>query len=153
MGNTTFYYKVKNDKDKIDWKDIFSEYKKKHTKSELEYALSAGTSLNSATEADMLEKWQKPWMFYPLLKGGLILLAIMYVLFFVTLFIHRIIHRLFEQIFVTGLAIKISLLPFPVSITKMLREFPCVPSQTNRKRIRLTVFFRSSKHLLNCRIH
>lgn len=81
MGNTTFYYKAKNDKEKIDWKDIFSEYKKKHTKSELEYALTAGTSLNTATEKDMLAKWQKPWMFYPLLKGGLILLAIMYGVF------------------------------------------------------------------------
>ena len=86
MGNTTFYHKVKKDKDKIDWRDIFSEYKKKHTKSELEYALSAGTSFNAATEADMLEKWQKPWIFYPLLKGGLILLGIVYGLFLVSLF-------------------------------------------------------------------
>ena len=89
MGNTYFYNKAKTNADSITWKDIFSECRKKHSKKELEYALQAGTSFNTATETDMLAKWQKPWMFYPLLKGGLILWVGIYVLFFLTWYISK----------------------------------------------------------------
>lgn len=85
MGNTFFYQQVKSDVSKITWKDIFSEFRKKHTKQDLEYALSAGTSLNTATEENMLSKWQKPWIWYPLLKGGLVLVFGLYLVFFLLL--------------------------------------------------------------------
>ena len=78
MGNTFFYRQVKSGGDEITWKDIFSECRRKHTRQELEYALSAGTSMNQVSEADMLKKWQKPWVFYPLLKGGLLLVFLTY---------------------------------------------------------------------------
>ncbi|MBR1693261.1 MAG: FHA domain-containing protein [Lachnospiraceae bacterium] len=85
MGNTTFYRQAKQDISQITWKDIFSEYKVKHTKEDLEYALMAGTSLDRATEQNMLAKWKKPWIFYPALKLGLALLAILYGVFFFNL--------------------------------------------------------------------
>jgi len=78
MANTTFFYRAKNNPDSITWKDIFSDFRKKHTKKDLEYAMLSGTSLLNVNEGNMLEKWQKPWIFYPLLKGGLALLALIY---------------------------------------------------------------------------
>lgn len=87
MGNTVFYNKAKSNVDSITWKDVFSECRKKHSKQELEFSLQAGTSINDATESDMLKKWQKPWLFYPLLKGGIILWVFIYLLYFATLII------------------------------------------------------------------
>lgn len=64
MANTEFYRQLESDAGKITWKDVFSEYRKKHTKADLEYALLAGASLDGATEENMLKKWKKPWVFY-----------------------------------------------------------------------------------------
>lgn len=86
MGNTFFYRQVKDDSTKITWKDILSECRKKHTRQDLEYALSAGTVMNRVAEADMLGKWQKPWIFYPMLKGGLLLVILTYAALFVPIF-------------------------------------------------------------------
>lgn len=85
MANTEFYHQIEKDSAKITWKDVFSECRKKHTKADLEYALLAGTSLDSATEEDMLKKWRKPWVFYPLLKSALILVAMIYGLLYLSL--------------------------------------------------------------------
>lgn len=82
MANTSFYREAQKDSNKITWKEILSECTKKHSKKELEYAMTAGTSLNTATEADMLDKWRKPWVFLRLLIGGLILLGLLYVFYF-----------------------------------------------------------------------
>ena len=60
MGNTVFYRQLNEDARQIGWKDIFSEYRKKHNHEDLEYALAAGTSLNTASEEYMLQKWRKP---------------------------------------------------------------------------------------------
>lgn len=76
MANTEFYNKAYTDTDKITWKDIFSEFRLKHTKQDMEYALLAGTSLDTATEATMLLKWRKPWLFYRLFWGGMALIAV-----------------------------------------------------------------------------
>lgn len=84
MGNEQFYQKLAQDAE-IKWKDIFSECRRKHSREELEYALLAGTTLNSATEANMLQKWRKPWVFYPLLKAGAALIVLVYGLLFVNL--------------------------------------------------------------------
>lgn len=82
MANTEFYDRVRTDTDKITWKDIFSEFRRKHTKQDMEYALLAGTSLDTATDMTMLQKWRKPWLFYPLLLGGAALIAIIYCVVF-----------------------------------------------------------------------
>ncbi|MEY8391619.1 PrsW family glutamic-type intramembrane protease [Lachnospiraceae bacterium 45-W7] len=86
MGYTRFYGKLQQETADITWRDVFSEYKNKHTRKELEYALLAGTAWNSVTEADMLQKWKKPWVFYPLLRGGLGIVAVIYGLLMISLF-------------------------------------------------------------------
>lgn len=75
MGNTFFYQDVKADKSNITWRKILSDAFRKHTKDELEYAMTAGMAVNTATEEDMLRKWHKPWVFWKvaLIGGGLIL--------------------------------------------------------------------------------
>lgn len=82
MANTEFYDRIRTDADRITWKDIFSEFRIKHTKKDMEYALLAGTSLDTATDLTMLQKWRKPWLFYPLLIGGAVLIGIIYLLVF-----------------------------------------------------------------------
>lgn len=72
MGYTQFYREVQETPDKITWKDIFSEFRQKHTKEDMEYAFLAGTAVDSASEEDMLHKWKKPWLFW---RVFLILLA------------------------------------------------------------------------------
>ena len=78
MGNTVFYNNLNENASQIGWKDIFSDYKKKHDKQDLEYALAAGTTLNTASEEYMLQKWRKPWVFYPVMKWGLAFIALLY---------------------------------------------------------------------------
>ena len=85
MGNTFFYQEADKNADKITWKEIFSECRKKHTRADIERALMAGTSMDKADETNMLSKWNKPWLFYPLLKGGIVFLIFLYVVYFLTL--------------------------------------------------------------------
>lgn len=82
MANTEFYERIRTDADRITWKDIFSEFRIKHTKKDVEYALLAGTSLDTATDLTMLQKWRKPWLFYRMLIGGAALIGIIYFLVF-----------------------------------------------------------------------
>ncbi len=84
MGNTTFFKKIKYDAKGITWREIFSESFKKHSRDELEHALSAGTVHNRATEHDMLSKWSKPWIWFPAMIIGLVLVAVVIVSYFVT---------------------------------------------------------------------
>ena len=72
MANTVFYRDVKKNPNKITFKEILSDCRKKHSKRDFDYQLSAGSEFNSATEQDMLQKWQKPWVFYKLAIIGLI---------------------------------------------------------------------------------
>lgn len=67
MGYTQFYREVKETPDKITWKDIFSEFRQKHTKEDMEYAFLAGTSMDRTNETNMLHKWKKPWIFWRVL--------------------------------------------------------------------------------------
>lgn len=78
MGNTVFYKDVKRNPNKITLKEIMSECTKKHSKRDFEYQLSAGTVFNKSTENDMLQKWQKPWMFYRMFIISLSLLALIF---------------------------------------------------------------------------
>lgn len=86
MANTFFYREAEQGGDDITWREIFSECRKKHDKKDMEYAMSAGTVMNSATEANMLEKWRKPWLFLRILIGGLVLTAIIYAIFLFNVF-------------------------------------------------------------------
>ncbi len=80
MGNTFFYHQVKNDIHKITWKEIFSESFKPHTKQDRDYAMAAGMSISTATEADMLQKWKKPFLWFDALKGGVVLAIVLLLL-------------------------------------------------------------------------
>lgn len=83
MGNTFFYNELRKGSPQIGWKDIFSESFKKHSKAELEYALSAGTGLNTSTPENMLQRWQKPWLWLRILVGGIAVCVILYLCFLV----------------------------------------------------------------------
>lgn len=84
MGNTFFYQQVRADVSKITWKEIFSGTFQKHSKQEMEYAMTAGTSLNTATEADMLQRWQRPWLWWRVFLTGIILTVLIIALTWVT---------------------------------------------------------------------
>lgn len=84
MANTVFFRKAYSNASEITWKDVFSDFRHPHTKKDFDYALLAGTSLDTATEADMLTKWNKPWIFYPILKGGIILIILLYLFKFLS---------------------------------------------------------------------
>ena len=81
MGNTVFYKDVKKNPNKITFKEIMSECTKKHSRRDFDYQLSAGMDFNKATEQDMLQKWQKPWLFYRMFIYGIILMIIIFGLY------------------------------------------------------------------------
>ena len=62
MSNTTFFKKIIDVDTRITYRDILSESFRKHSLKDVEYALSAGTANNQVTGKDMLEAWQKPWL-------------------------------------------------------------------------------------------
>ena len=42
----------------LTWRDVFSGWREKHTRKDADYAMIAGTTLDSAqTEMSMLQKW------------------------------------------------------------------------------------------------
>lgn len=81
MGNTFFYNEAKKEHSKITWKDILSESFRKHSKSDLEYAMATGTAMNKTTEENMLQKWHKPWVWFYALKAGIVLILLIYLIF------------------------------------------------------------------------
>ena len=82
MGYTTFYDNLERRPDAITWKDIFSEFHKKHTKKDMAYAMLAGTSLDQANESNMLIKWEKPWLFWRVFLIGLFVISVIYLMMF-----------------------------------------------------------------------
>ena len=63
MAYTNIYDKILRAPFKITWRDLFSDSMKRYSKQDMEYAMIAGTSLDSATKSNMLQKWRKPWLF------------------------------------------------------------------------------------------
>lgn len=68
----TLYGKIISDPQKLTWKEILSTGKQKRSGSDLDYAMIAGTSLDTVqSETGMLQKWQKPWLYRRVaLTGG-----------------------------------------------------------------------------------
>lgn len=85
MARTNIYDKILYNSGKITWGDIFSDSLKKHGKNDMEYALVAGTAMDSATEANMLQKWRKPWLFRNILLGGIAMSAIIYLVMYISM--------------------------------------------------------------------
>lgn len=70
----SLYSKIIADPKTISWKDIFSSPGKKHTSADTDYALIAGTSLDTVhTEIGMLQKWEQPWLYRKVLLAGLLM--------------------------------------------------------------------------------
>jgi RsiW-degrading membrane proteinase PrsW (M82 family) len=116
MGNTFFYNQVKNNPTKITWKDILSECRKKHSKRDFEYLITSGTSINTATEADMLQKWKKPWLFYRFMIGGAVVVGIIYIIYYILLQLGNLVMA------VKLIAIVIPPLLIPLTLTLFLWE-------------------------------
>ena len=83
MAYTSIYDKILREPYKITWLDIFSDSLKKHSRQDMEYAMIAGTSMDSATESNMLQKWRKPWLFGRILLGGLAISALIFAVVYV----------------------------------------------------------------------
>ena len=82
VANTEFFVEAVKDHSSITWKDIFSESFVKHTKADMEFAMQNGTLARQVPESHMLETWNRPWLWWPLAKWGLGLIAVLYILFF-----------------------------------------------------------------------
>ena len=53
MAYTSIYDKILRNPYKITWLDLFSDSLKKHSRQDMEYAMIAGTSMDSATESNI----------------------------------------------------------------------------------------------------
>lgn len=72
MQTTAIYEKIIRDPLHLTWKDIFFGGPKKHTQRDTDYAMIAGTTLDSVeTEIGMLQKWQQPWLYKRVFLAGL----------------------------------------------------------------------------------
>lgn len=77
-STATLYSKIIAEPKKLRWKDIFLGGKKKHSQGDMDYAMIAGTTLDTVTTPiGMLQKWQRPWLYLRVLAAGLILTAIL----------------------------------------------------------------------------
>lgn len=62
----------------LSWKDVFSSSKKQRTSSDMDYAMIAGTTLDTAkNELGMLQKWETPWLYRRVLLTGTLLTAVL----------------------------------------------------------------------------
>lgn len=79
MGVKDLYNKLLNKPEDVTWVDFFSDFYKKHSKSDKELIVSAGEMYDSKSREYLLSVWQKPWLFYTVLKYGLGICGIIYV--------------------------------------------------------------------------
>lgn len=78
MANTSFVEKAAQIVSELKWEDIFSDYRKPHSKRDLDYLLMAGSDYTKHSEADMFHYWQKPWLFWRFLIIGLCAIGALY---------------------------------------------------------------------------
>ena len=75
--SSALYQKIITAPLKVKLTDIFGGAFKKHDATDSDYAMIAGTSLDTVTtEIGMLQKWQQPWMFVKVLIVGLVVSVI-----------------------------------------------------------------------------
>lgn len=78
---------------KISWSDIFRSSTQKRSQSAVDYAMIAGTTLDTVkTEIGMLQKWQQPWLYLRVLTAGAILSAVMMAAVAVMIFVYGVCH-------------------------------------------------------------
>ena len=72
------YSKLISSPMKITWRELVSSSQKQRTDSDMDYAMIAGTSLDTVkTELGMLQKWEAPWLYRRILLAGLLLSAVL----------------------------------------------------------------------------
>lgn len=72
-STSALYQKIIANPMQIKWRDIFGSALQKHDEKDSDYAMIAGTTLDTVTtEIGMLQKWQTPWMFFRFLCKGLL---------------------------------------------------------------------------------
>lgn len=86
MGNTQFFKKASEENPVISWKDLFSESFVKHSRADREYAMQVGTMARQVSEANMLESWHRPWLWWSAAKYGLALVGVLYAAFYICMF-------------------------------------------------------------------
>ena len=73
MSAPALYRKRLTTPEKLRWGDFFEASGTQHSEQDLDYAMLAGTTLDSAeTEVSMLQKWQIPWLYKKALLAGLL---------------------------------------------------------------------------------
>ena len=71
--NTTFFERAADIHGNFSWKDIFSDAIKPHGRKELNQLLTKGIGENVPAPGQMLEIWQKPWLFFRVALAGIAL--------------------------------------------------------------------------------
>ena len=72
MASIPIYEKLIRSPLSLGWKDIFSGWREKHSQKDADFATMAGTTLDTAeSEIGMLQKWQRPWLFYRVFLTGM----------------------------------------------------------------------------------
>lgn len=82
MGVKDLYNKLLNKPEEVTWIDFFTDFYKRHSKQEMNLVLSAGKSYALKSKTQLLDIWQKPWLFYKVLKYGLCICGIIYVVLY-----------------------------------------------------------------------
>jgi len=82
MTGRELYNKLLSHPESVTWADFFSDFYKKHSKTEMDSTISAGNPHEPKNRGYLLSIWQKPWLFYQVLKYGLICCAILYVILY-----------------------------------------------------------------------
>ena len=84
MSQPTLYEKLIRNPEALTWKDVFAGWRGKHTQKDADYAMIAGTTLDTTrTEMGMLQKWQRPWLFYKVFLVGISAFAVLLAAIFV----------------------------------------------------------------------
>lgn len=79
MANTEFVKNAAANAEAIKWKDIFSDFRKPHSKADFDRLMLAGSSLTNYRETEFFRHWQKPWLFWKFLTTGLSAIAALYI--------------------------------------------------------------------------
>lgn len=79
----SIYERILREPMKLTWLNIFQGLKEKHTQKDADYAMIAGTTLDTVSdEVGMIQKWQRPWLcrkvFLGLGAASLVLAVVIY---------------------------------------------------------------------------
>ena len=82
MEGRELYNKLLTHPESVTWADFFSDFYRRHSKAEMDRTISAGSPNEPKNRDYLLRAWQKPWLFFQVLKYGLVCCGIMYVILY-----------------------------------------------------------------------